>query len=124
MNHDPHVPQLVDVQDWSQWPYVVQAGRPNVAQHWPRSYPTITQTNAYRVYGPPPRPKHVHHLPHAILTFLTAGLWLPVWLAITIATHTGNTHADADYWSKIQRYWQWELAWQDVHVPPQKKLGG
>jgi hypothetical protein len=102
----------VNVQDWSQWPYVQRTGRPNVAAHWPWGYPTISQTKAYRVHGPPPRPERVHHLMHVILTLFTLGFWIPVWVIITIVTHASNTRAEADYWSRIQQYWQWELRQQ------------
>lgn len=122
MTYDRRSPQLVDVQDWSQWPYVAQAGRPNIAQHWPWGYPTIGQTAAYRVYGPPPRPRKVNHLMHFVIMVFTGGIWLPAWIGITIATHVGNTRADADYWSKIQRYWQWELAQANAVIPPPREL--
>ena len=32
-----------------------------------------------------PTPKRVSHLLHLILTILTAGLWLPVWIIIALA---------------------------------------
>lgn len=102
-------PHEVYVQDLSQWPYVNRPGYPNPAVGGtPWGYPTVSQTDAYAVYGPPPRPKRVTHLLHAALSFFTAGLWIPVWVVITVAVHTENTRADAGYWSKIQRYWYWE----------------
>lgn len=121
-HHRGRHPVTVNVQDWSQWPYVERTGYPNIAQHWPHGYPTIEQSNAYRVYGPPPRPKRVNHVLHLILTVLTAGFWIPVWFTVMIFTHTGNTRADAEYWSKIQRYWQWELAQRNVGIPPPREL--
>lgn len=71
----------------------------------PRRY-----SNAYRVYGWPPRPQRPNHIIHAILTFFTAGLWLPVWVIVTINVHTRNTRAIADYWSRIRQYHDWERA--------------
>ena len=122
MRYDQRVPQLVDVQDWSQWPYVVQAGRPNVAQFHPWGYPTLEQTNAYRVYGLPPKPRKVNNLMHFVLTIFTAGFWIFVWLGVTVVTHVGNTRAETEYWSKIQRYWQWELQQRSVHIPQPRVL--
>jgi hypothetical protein len=94
----------------SQWPYVDRPGHPSVAQFTPWGYPTIRQTNAYKVYGHPPRPRIVNNGLHQFLSIFTLGLWLPVWLVITVATHARNSRAQADYWSRIQRYYQWELA--------------
>lgn len=123
MKHYRRYPVDVNVQDWSQWPYVQRVGRPNIAQYWPWGYPTISQTLAYQVLGPPPRPVKVNHTLHAIMVFLTAGLWIPVWLIITISVHTSNSRAEADYWFRIERYRQWELA-QQANIPPQRTLGG
>lgn len=102
----------VNVQDWSQWPYVQRVGRPSVAQHWPWGYPTVSQTQAYRVYGPPPRLKKVNHAIHLVMSMLTAGFWIPVWLTVMMIVHTTNSRAEADYWFRIQQYRQWELAQQ------------
>lgn len=118
MRHYRRQPILVDVQDWSQWPYVVQSGRPNVAQFWPRGYPTISQTNAYRHYGPPPRPKRVNHNLHILATILTVGFWLPVWFTVMIVIHTGNSRAEADYWFRIQQYYEWEQRQRGVIPAP------
>jgi hypothetical protein len=49
---------------------------------------------------------------HAALSLFTLGCWIPVWIIITVATHASNTRADANYWSRIQQYWQWELRQQ------------
>lgn len=115
-------PITVNVQDWSQWPYVQRAGYPNVAQHWPYGYPTLAQTDAYRVLGPPPRPRKVNHALHAILTLFTAGFWIPVWLIVMITVQTRNSRADADYWFRIQRYRQWELGQVNAAIPPPREL--
>lgn len=119
---DRRQPVLVDVQDWSQWPYVVRAGHPNVAQFTPWGYPTIQQTNAYNVIGFPPRPRKVNHTLHLIVSVLTGGAWLPVWLIITATVHTVNSRADAAYWFKIQQYWQWERVQQRANIPRPREL--
>ena len=112
MRYDRRYPIDVNVQDWSQWPYVQRTGRPNVAAHWPYGYPTIGQTQAYQFYGPPPRPKRVNHALHAILSVFTVGCWIPVWFVIMVVTHASNSRAEADYWFRIQQYRQWEQAQQ------------
>lgn len=99
-------------EDWTQWPYVTRAGHPNIAAFPPYGYPTITQTDAYRVIGYPPRPKIVNHTMHFVATLFTLGLWFPFWIIITVVTQTRNTRVDADYWTRIQRYRQWELEQQ------------
>lgn len=120
--HDNRQPILVDVQDWSQWPYVQRAGRPNVAQFAPWGYPTISQTQAYQVIGYPPRPKRVRHALHAILSVFTGGFWIPVWLVVMIVVHNQNSRAEADYWFRIQQYRRWELAQQNVNIPTPREL--
>lgn len=122
MNHRSRQPIEVNVQDWSQWPYVNRVGHPNVAQFTPWGYPTIQQTDAYKVVGFPPRPKKVNHVLHLIFSFFTAGLWIPVWLVITATVHTANSRADADYWFRIQQYRRWELAQQSVNIPRPREL--
>lgn len=112
MKHRERYPIDVNVQDWSQWPYVRRTGYPNITAHPPWGYPTISQTNAYYVLGHPPRPKKVNHALHAILTFFSAGLWIPGWLVVIMVVHTTNSRAEADYWFRIQQYRQWELAQQ------------
>lgn len=113
--HDPRYPrnpQLVDVQDWRQWPYVAQAGRPNVAAFPPRGYPTLRETNAYYVLGHPPRRQVVNHALHVVLSIITGGFWIPVWFTLMIITHTRNSRAEADYWFRIDQFYrreQWEL---------------
>ena len=109
-------------EDWSQWPYVNRTGHPSVAQHMPWGYPTLSQTDAYRVYGPPPRPKQVNHALHVILMIVTMGFWFPVWLGVMVVVHNQNTRAEADYWFRIQQYWQWELTQQSVNVPRPREL--
>lgn len=122
MNRQPRVPLDVNVQDWSQWPYVNRPGRPNVAAQVPWGYPTVNQTQAYYVLGHPPRPKKVNHALHAALSLFTAGFWLPVWFVITIAVHSQNSRAEADYWFRIQQYRQWELAQQNIVIPLPREL--
>ncbi len=122
MKRYPRYPVDVNVQDWSQWPYVNRGGRPNVAAYPPWGYPTISQTNAYYVIGHPPRPRKVNNTLHLIFAFLTAGLWIPVWLTITAVVHTSNSRAEADYWFRIQQYRQWELAQVNVTVPPPREI--
>jgi hypothetical protein len=115
MSHRQRYPvdvNVVNVQDWSQWPYVQRGGYPNPAVSPPWGYPTISQTNAYYVIGHPPLRKNVHHAIHALLSILTGGFWLPVWFIITVTTHNQNSRAEADYWFRIQQYRQWELAQQ------------
>lgn len=109
-------------EDWSQWPYVNRTGRPNVAQYMPWGYPTIGETDAYRVYGPPPRPKKVNHALHVVLSIFTVGFWIPVWFTVMIVVHTSNSRAEADYWFRIQQYRQWELAQPDVNIPRPREL--
>lgn len=109
-------------EDWTQWPYVTRVGHPNVAQFWPHGYPTLTQTQAYQIYGPPPRPRKVNHALHLILSFFTAGFWIPVWFVVMIVVHTGNTRAEADYWFRIQQYRQWELAQANLAIPQPREL--
>jgi hypothetical protein len=111
-------------EDWSQWPYVQRAGHPHIAQHVPWGYPTIQQTDAYRIYGPPPIPKRVNHVLHLVLTLFTVGFWVPVWFMVMIVVHNQNTQADAEYWARIQRYWRWELAQQSVDVSQQRLESG
>jgi hypothetical protein len=117
MSYRPRYPIDVNIQDWSQWPYVQRPGYPNVAAHPPWGYPTIAQTQAYRVYGHPPVPRRVNHLLHLVLTFFTVGFWIPVWFMVMIVVHNQNTQADANYWSRIQQYRQWELARQSANIP-------
>lgn len=95
---------------YSTWPYASQAGRPNVAQHAPWGYPTLSQSNAYMVYGHPPMPKIVNHVLHMILAVITVGFWIPVWIIVMIVVHNRNTQAEASYWFKIRRYYEWEQA--------------
>jgi hypothetical protein len=109
-------------EDWNQWPYVTRVGHPNVAAQHPWGYPTIGETDAYRVYGPPPRPKKVNHALHVLLTIVTVGFWVPVWLTVMIVVHTSNSRAEADYWFRIQQYRQWELRQQSVFIPPPREL--
>lgn len=109
-------------EDWNQWPYVQRAGYPSIAQHMPWGYPTLGETDAYRVYGPPPVPKRVNHLLHLVLSLFTVGFWVPVWFIVMIITHTSNTRADVEYWSRIQKYRQWELAQQSVNIPRPREL--
>lgn len=97
-------------QSASQWPYVARSGYPNIVASTPRGYPTLRQTNAYKVYGHPPQPHVVNHVMHLVVTVFTLGLWLPVWFIITVATHVRNSRVDAEYWARIQRYYQWELS--------------
>lgn len=97
-------------QRYANWPYVTQAGRPNVAQHVPWGYPTLDQTDAYRVYGHPPMPKHVNHVLHLVVSILTVGFWIPVWFMVMIVVQNRNTQAEAVYWSRIQSYYRWEQA--------------
>lgn len=110
MKHYPRYPVDVNVQDWSQWPYVQRAGYPSVAQSVPWGYPTLAETNAYYVIGHPPRRQRVNHALHLILSVITGGMWLPVWFIVMIVVHTTNSRAEADYWFRIQQYRQWELA--------------
>lgn len=105
----------------STWPYNHRSGYPEIAQFTPWGYPTIEQSNAYRVYGLPPQPKVVNHAIHLIATVITAGFWIPVWLIVMIVTHNHNTRAEVQYWSNIQRYWQWELAQRSV-IPAPREL--
>lgn len=107
---------------WNRWPYVERGGYPSAAERAYYGYPAVHETRAYYVLGFPPQPKKVTHLLHGILTVLTGGFWLPVWLVITVITHTRNTRVDADYWARIQRYRQWELAQQSVNVPLPREL--
>jgi hypothetical protein len=109
------------MRNYQQWPYVTQVGRLNVAAQPPWGYPTIQQTNAYRVYGHPPVPRRVNHLLHLVLTFFTVGFWIPVWLMVMIVVHNRNTQVEVEYWSRIQRYWQWELAQSDAVIPPPRE---
>ena len=109
-------------EDWSQWPYVNRTGRPNVAQYMPWGYPTIGETDAYRVYGPPPRPKKVNHALHVVLSIFTVGFWIPVWFTVMNVVHTSNSREEADYWFRIQQYRQWELAQPDVNIPRPREL--
>jgi hypothetical protein len=108
-------------QDWRQWPYVDRAGHPGVAQHLPWGYPTISETNAYQVLGPPPRPQTVNHALHLILSVITVGWWIPVWLTVMVVVHTKNSRAEADYWFRIEKYRQWELSQQNVNIPPPRR---
>lgn len=102
--------KTVNVQDWRQWPYVQRPGYPSVTGFTPWGYPTISQTNAYYALGHPPQPKLVNHSLHLFLTVFTLGLWAPAWLVILVITHVRNSRVEADYWFRIQRYYQWELA--------------
>lgn len=95
-------------QDWSQWPYVQRVGHPDIAQFTPWGYPTLGQTDAYKMFGPPPRPKQVNHAIHLIATIITMGFWIPVWLGVMVVTHNRNTRADVEYWARIQSYYEWE----------------
>lgn len=122
MDYRQRQPIDVNVQDWSQWPYVNRGERPNVAAHLPWGYPTISQTNAYYVLGHPPRPKKVNHALHLVASFFTLGFWIPVWITIMIVVHTSNSRAEADYWFRIQQYRQWELAQQAQAIPPPREL--
>lgn len=112
-------------EDWNQWPYVTRTGHPNVAAHPPWGYPTIGETNAYRVVGYPPRPKKVNHALHLIASILTVGCWIPVWLTVMVIVHTSNTRAEADYWFRIQQYRRWEVAQQSAVIPlPRESIQG
>lgn len=110
------------MRNYQQWPYTAQVGRPNVAAQPSWGYPTIRQTNAYFALGHPPRPRKVNHALHAILTFFTAGFWIPVWFTVMIVTHVGNSRAEADYWFRIQQYRQWELAQGNTAIPPPREI--
>ena len=43
---------------------------------------------------PLPQYKRVNHLLHAVLTFFTFGLWLPVWILVTISVWSHNRATD------------------------------
>lgn len=70
-----------------------------------------------RPLGPMPPPLEPQYYPclhvlHAVLTFFTFGLWLPVWL---IAAHFASRrnrgarmHYEAAYRAWQQDYWRWQ----------------
>lgn len=51
--------------------------------HYRQPYPPLNHT-VQQVTVNEPR-KRVNHLLHLVLTILTAGLWLPVWIIIALA---------------------------------------
>jgi len=55
---------------------------------------------------PPPRPlpKETMHLVHAILTVVTFGLWLPLWILNHVALRVGNEKRERAYARAMGQY--------------------
>lgn len=62
---------------------------PNVvAAHYPAN--SLQPSQVIYVQEPAKRRRGPHHVLHALLTLFTAGLWLPIWLLITMFSRRGD----------------------------------
>lgn len=71
-----------------------------VADAVTRGWRVESQTNYSAVLVAGQRPNHILH---ALLSFFTCGMWLPIWLVVAVSTREYRMVLTVDQWGNVRQ---------------------